>query len=61
MAAYDYNLFVIGAGSGGLGGSGNVTVAIYLDGKLLKNAIQKATLRDERVNVSNGQSIRGGR
>ena len=56
-----YSMPGIGPGSGGLGGSGNVTVAIYLDGKLLKNAIQKATLRDERVNVSNGQSIRGGR
>jgi TP901 family phage tail tape measure protein len=42
-------------------GSGNITVAVYIDGKEMKNAIQKKVLREERVNVNNGQSIRGAR
>lgn len=43
-----------------VGGGVNMSVALYLDSKEMSKAIKKVNLREERVNVNNGQSIRVG-
>lgn len=55
-----YSVPSVGRSVGVGGGTGNITIALYIDGKEIKNGVQKAILREERVNVNNGQSIRTG-